>query len=88
MEEELPTPQPTPTKLLVPVIGKEQAKKRLRAFQLSKQVNASASTSKNPIRPLDALNEASQEDDCPSTSSSSAPSEDLKKKRMKGVLIF
>lgn len=80
MEEEVPAPQPTPTKSLAPVITKELAKKRLRAFQLAKQAN----TSRNPSRPVESIMDVSQDDDSPSTASSSAASEDIKKKKSKG----
>lgn len=84
-EEEVLTPQPTPTKSIIPVIGKELAKKRLRAFQLSKQANISASTLKSSTRVADALMETSLDDDSPSTPSSSTPSDDIKKKKAKGI---
>ena len=85
-EDESSTSQPTPTKLLNPVIGKELAKKRLRAFQLSKQANLSASTSKSSTRP-DTVTETTLDDDSPSTTSSTAPSDEIKKKKTKGAFL-
>lgn len=86
-EDESSTSQPTPTKS-VTVIGKELAKKRLRAFQLSKQANLSAGTSKSLTRLNDSVTETTLDDDSPSTTSSTAPSDEIKKKKTKGRVFI